>query len=115
MAATRGNDWGLPERSRSSTGITRPISVACYPDRLVMFPENPVRGRPFDLNVDGRLVDQMDELVQRIWTRMDNWGIAGAGMYWKPVLEVQVEPGADARYEELAALLEDSGIVVMRK
>ena len=115
LSNARGSDWGLPERSGESTGITRPISMACYPDRLVMFPENPVRGRPYELAVDGSMRDEMDEFVTRIWKRMDNWGIAGVQMYWKPVLQVQVEAGGEDRFAELAALLEDSGIVVKRK
>ncbi len=68
-----------------------------------MFPENPVRGRPFELSVEGPMQDEMDELVVRIWKRMENWGIAGVRMYWKPVLQVQVEAGAEERYAELAA------------
>ena len=51
----------------------------------------------------------------RVWDRLDTWGIAGHRMYWKPILQVQVQPGGDARYAELARLLDGSGIIVKRK
>jgi hypothetical protein len=43
---------------------------------------------------------------------MDRWGIAGRGMYWKPVLKVQVIPGGENRFKDLQTLLEDSGLDV---
>jgi hypothetical protein len=36
-------------------------------------------------------------------------------MYWKPVLQVVVAPGADDRFADLAALLDGSGMTVARK
>jgi hypothetical protein len=59
--------------------------------------------------------DEVDALVSKIWKRMETWGMAGSRMYWKPVLQVQVGAGAEARYAELVELLDDSGIVVERK
>ena len=115
LAASRGSDWGLPDRAVGATGITRPISLACYADRLVLLPENRRHGRPFQLDVEGRLRDEVDELVSQIWQRMESWGTAGSRMYWKPVLQVDVQSGGESRYEELVSLLQDSGIVVKRK
>jgi hypothetical protein len=115
LADSRGRGWGLPESAGSTTGITRPIPLACYADRVVIFPEDPYQGRPFELKVEGLMRDEIDLLITQIWQRMDSWGMAGVRMYWKPVLQVQVQQGGDARYEELVALLQDSGIVVKRK
>jgi hypothetical protein len=112
---SRGQDWGLPQRALGSTGITRPIRVDCYPDRLVILPEVSSTGRPDEQLVEGSMRDEVDELVSKIWKRMENWGIAGSRMYWKPVLQVQVGKGAEARFAELVELLSDSGIVVERK
>ncbi len=111
----RGEDWGLPGRAEGATGITRPINVACYADRVVVFPEDTRVGRPKVLLIDGPLRNDIDALISTIWQRMESWGIAGSRMYWKPILQVQVQSGADARYAELVQLLEDSGIVVKRK
>jgi hypothetical protein len=114
LAETRGSDWGLPGRAQDATGITRPIRVACYPDRLVIFPEDSST-EPEQLTVEGALRDEVDELVAKIWRRMETWGIAGSQMYWKPVLQVRIGKGAESRYQELVELLDDSGIVVTRK
>ena len=115
LSEKRGPNWALPESSAGATGITRPIRLACYADRLVLLPEDRGREKPEALAIDGDLDDEVDQLVSRIWQRMEGWGIAGPGMYWKPVLVVQLPPTAEARYAELAQLLQDSGIVVKRK
>jgi hypothetical protein len=46
---------------------------------------------------------------------MDSWGIAGRGMYWRPILHVYNAPGAEGRADDLEALLEGSGLEVKRK
>jgi len=46
--------------------------------------------------------------------RLAAWGIAGRGMYWRPVLHVYVAPEAEQRFAELSALLEGSGLTVER-
>jgi hypothetical protein len=114
-ANSRGEDWGLPDRAAGSTAITRPIQLSCYSDHLVIFPEGGQGSRPDVLPVEGPLREEVDQLVSKIWTRIDSWGIAGSRMYWRPVLQVQVQQGADERYAELARLLEGSGIVVTKK
>ena len=50
----------------------------------------------------------------KLWARVESWGIAVAGGYWKPVLNVQVTPGAEQRFEELRVLLDGSGLEVRR-
>ena len=54
-------------------------------------------------------------LVDAVWKRVDGWGIAGPGVYWKPELHVSVTPGAETRFLHLQALLQDSGIALVRK
>jgi hypothetical protein len=57
----------------------------------------------------------IEQFVSAIWDHTDEWGIAVLGGYWKPVLKVQVYPGAEPRFRELESLLRDSGLVVERK
>ena len=52
------------------------------------------------------------ELVSAVWDHMDTWGIAGRGMYWRPVLSIHVGPGAEGRYDDLKTLLQESGLKV---
>ena len=114
MAKTRGENWGLPDAAAGSVGITRPIRVWCEADRVLLLAEDGrPRGKPILLGP--RTEDSIDDLVSAVWNHMESWGIAGKGMYWQPILKVQVAPDAQQRYEELDGLLRDSGMTVERK
>lgn len=54
----------------------------------------------------------LDQLAATIQLRMKDWGLAGNGMYWRPTLVLQVEPGAEQHAIRLNDLLQDSGIDV---
>lgn len=114
VAKARGEDWALPNRAPGATGIERPIRLACLRDRLIILPERDVARSPEVVLVDGDMLDEVDTLVSKIWSQIEDWGIAVAGGYWKPVLRVDVAQGADERFEELRVLLEGSGLVVQR-
>ena len=59
--------------------------------------------------------DSVDELIAGVWNYVEGWGMAGRGMYWRPVLHVYVAPGAENRYQDVAELLRGSGLPVERK
>ena len=46
---------------------------------------------------------------------MRTWGIAGRGLYWKPILKLYVHPGGELRAKDLEALLDRSGLEVQRQ
>jgi hypothetical protein len=115
LAGARGKDWGLPKATAHATGITRPIRVSCLPDQLVLLPEQGDHRPPRIISVSDNLVDSIDDFVSATWEHMEQWGIAVAGGYWKPILHVEVGPGAEARFRELQVLLSGSGIEVARK
>jgi hypothetical protein len=112
LAQKRGKNWGL-KTSRSGTPVTRPLHVQCYADKLV------VRGEPGDVVGDKTIAlgsytqDSVDDLVATIGKRIERWGIAGQGMFWRPQLIVDVSPGAEARFDDLKALLDNSGLEVL--
>ena len=114
LAKTRGEDWGLRDAGRKSTPFTRTIRVDCYADRLVLVPEAGM-GSPKQIPLGPRTGGAVDKFVAALWDRMDAWGIAGEGMYWRPVLNVYVAPGADGRLEDLKVLLDGSGFNIERK
>ena len=114
LAVTRGQDWGLRETGLGSVGLTRPMQVQCYADRLIVISD---RG-PHDnrtVRLGPRTASAVDPLMAAVWDQMDAWGMAGRGMYWKPVLQLHVAPDAERRFIELAALLEGSGLTVIRR
>ena len=113
LAQQRGRDWGLPAAARGAVPITRPISIICTNDRAIILsdelqPANVIR-------FSGRTVDSIDDLVSTVWDQVDGWGMAGQGMYWRPVLAIDVAPDGEARFGALAALLDGSGLEVKRK
>ena len=114
LAKHRGRDWGLPEATSGSVPISRPIRILCDRDRLVIVPERGL-ARPIPILLAPSTAESVDEFVSEVWDHMQSWGIAGNGMYWRPVLNVYVAPEGERRYAELKTLLEGSGLNVERK
>ena len=108
------SDWGLPEKGHGSVAIGRPIQVECYADRLVIVSQyGPANNKIIPLR--GRTASAIDPFISAIWAHMGTWGIAGRGMYWRPMLQVSVAPEAEQRYAELVRLLDGSGLTVERR
>ncbi|TWT31773.1 hypothetical protein [Blastopirellula retiformator] len=114
LAQTRGRNWALPGQSARATGITRPIHVVVTADKIVLVPEKGSNKRPQVVPLQTDVRGGIDEFVSQVWTRIEDWGIAGRGIYWKPTLKVDVQPGADRNFAELSALLNGSGLEVAR-
>ncbi|MGA2032671.1 MAG: hypothetical protein ABSG68_10465 [Thermoguttaceae bacterium] len=113
MAEDRGEDWGLRKRSHG-IAISRPLRVECYADRLLLVTEPgvaPAKVEPLGPNTEAAI----DRFIADVWEHMDAWGMAGKGMYWKPILNVQVAPGGEQRFAEICTLLEGSGLSVVRR
>jgi hypothetical protein len=94
--------------------VTRPIIIRCEPHQLTIMPEDN-RTLPQTIPLSGRTDAAVDKLVSGVWDYMKSWGLAGRGMYWRPTLSMEVAPGAEGRFEELQALLQDSGMEVKRR
>lgn len=114
LANTRGRNWALPGQSARATGITRPIHVVVAADRIVMVPAKGSNKKPQVVLLQSDVRGGIDEFVSQVWTRIEDWGIAGRGIYWKPILKVDVQPGAERNFEEMSALLNGSGLEVER-
>jgi hypothetical protein len=114
LAETRGANWGLPDATSGSVPISRPIRIDLFPDRLIIVPEQGVSQSKI-IPLGDQTATAIDGTVSAIWDLMESWGIAGRGMYWRPVLSVYVAPNAISRYHDLATLLEGSGLDVQRR
>ncbi len=107
-------DWALRNARSHAAAISRPLHVDLYADRVVIAPDQP-GGEP-QIIVCGRDGQRnADKLVAAIWERIDTWGMAGKEMYWRPVLNFYVVPGAEPRLFELSRNLDGSGLVIERK
>jgi hypothetical protein len=107
-------DWALRDARRHAAAISRPLHVDCYPDRVVIAPEQS-GGEPHVVICGSDAQRNADKLVAAIWELMDSWGMAGKEMYWRPVLNFYVVPGAEPQMFELSRALDGSGLVIERK
>jgi hypothetical protein len=114
LANRRGRDWGLRYAAPSATPVTRPLRVVCYGDRAIVVSDDP-RREPKQIVFKPRTRDSADEFVAAVWDEIKTWGIAGKGMYWRPVLSFEVHGAGDRRYEDLHRLLDGSGFEMRRK
>ena len=109
LAKTRGAGWALPTRTTGATGYLRPIRIVCSTDSIEMVD---VAGQTKRIAFSPTTESALGPMVDEIWKRIDSWGIAGTGSYWKPELRVTVAPGAEQRFQEFQGLLYQSGLAI---
>lgn len=114
LTQRRGTNWGLPRSGGGATGVTRPVQLHVFSNRVVLVPERGTDQQPQTFPIDASIRENIDDVVSALWKRMDSWGIAGPGMYWKPILRVRVAQDAEQNFSELDSLLKGSGILVER-
>ncbi len=113
LASTRGKNWGLPDAVSTMSPVSRPIRAVCTADRITL-PRNSQTRKVPEIVLNESTSRAMDDLVSAVWDHMKTWGFAGRQMYWKPVLNIEVLPGAESRFQEIASLLAGSGIEIRR-
>jgi hypothetical protein len=109
----RGKNWAIRHAGPGSIPIRRTVQVVVREDAVVILPEassakdGPAAGREFQY---GDAPDEAFEgVLMAVDKRIDNWGMAGDGLYWRPVVELKVDAGAEHRLDELARRLQHSG------
>ncbi len=115
IAATQGANWALPGAAHGAIGIHRPVRIRCDGDQLQLLPEPGTAEQLITISTQNGIESAVHGLVTALWSRIDSWGIAGSGTYWKPTIEAEVTPTGEPRYQEVAQLMDDSGIVVSRR
>jgi hypothetical protein len=112
VAKRKGRNWAWAAGPARETAVVRTIRVACYQDRWIVLPEQYGTNQSDTIMLDVAMQSSAEQLAKVIADRVDRWGLALSGGYWKPVLEVEVIPGAEQRYEQLRRLLDGSGLEV---
>lgn len=113
---SRSSNWGLPASFGKTTAVTRPIKIACLPDRLVVVPDKGDDRAASVIGISPQLQPvEVDAFVAAVQKRLTSWGPAMTNGFWKPVLEVEVTRGAEPQFETLQMLLQGSGFEVKRK
>ncbi len=109
LANSRGSNWALPAQTTGARAYVRPIRLICEADKIQIISQNKITAT---LQLHPQTVASIDPLVSEIWKTIEAWGLAGRQAYWKPELRFSVAPGAQRRFQELRALLDDSGLLV---
>ena len=109
MAQSRGKNWASLATHDRPIPLTRPIRLECSLQEFRILDD---AGRRVEtrIAVPGDTAEAIDPLVAAIHARVDNWGIAGDRMYWKPQLVLSETADGRSRREDLERLLADSGI-----
>ena len=112
-----GKDWALPPdvAAMVGTSMVRTIRVECFADRLVLLPEGGKGATNIYGFTDGDINRATLELATAIRDRVDRWGAGMPGGRWSPLLEVDVAPGGELRFQQLQRLLSGSGVDVQAK
>lgn len=114
IADTRGKDWALRQKPQRATPVRRTIRVIVREDQLAILPDDTsspaavAHGKVLPLK--GDTVESLDEFVKHVRDQIDGWGIAGNGLYWRPVIVLNVAPQAQRRADDLERLLRNSGL-----
>ncbi len=110
----RGKDWAFRQKSQRAVAVRRTIRVVVRKDQLAILPD----GAPNTSEVPagrvvpfrGDTVQSLDEFVKQVHDQIDGWGIAGNGLYWRPVIVMTVGADGNQRANDLARLLKNSGL-----
>ena len=116
IAQSRGSNWAVRNAKHGAVPIRRPIQVMVRGDHLAILPSRhqaeqvPLQGSFIPLGQPTREV--IDQFTTALHQHMNDWGLAGNGLYWRPVLILHVGPNAKDHAVRLEQLLDDSGIEI---
>jgi hypothetical protein len=109
----RGNDWAMRQKPQRSVPVRRAIRVIVRQDQLAILPDTaktPTAANSRVVPMKGDTVQSVDQFVKQVHAQIDGWGIAGNGLYWRPVIVLTVGPDGQKRADDLARLLKNSGL-----
>ncbi len=104
-----------PSRGRpNSVPIRRPIHLVVRSDRVAILPERSTTSASLtggtEIELDGATEASLDRLIAALRDHVQQWGIAGNGLFWRPVVVLDVGPDGRQRAAELVRLLKRRGI-----
>jgi hypothetical protein len=102
----RNKDWALRGKPSRSVPVRRTIRVVVRDDQVAILPEGKV------VHFKGDTVQSVDEFVKQVQGQIEGWGIAGNGLYWRPVISLTIAPDGQRRAGDLARLLKNSGLEI---
>jgi hypothetical protein len=111
---TRGRDWALHRKKPNAVPIRRTIQVVVRDDDIVILADDAQVNTPAPtgkrISIRGDTIESLDQVVAAVQEHIEGWGIAGEGLYWRPVLILNIGPDGQRRADDLNRLLKESGI-----
>lgn len=108
-SSPRGIDWSQKMDNREAVAVRRPVRVAVYADRMTLMSGQPSASGSAQpgavIRLDQPAEKVMNELIAAVRSHMEQWGLAGQGMYWRPELVLEVARGGQSNAEKLELLL----------
>jgi hypothetical protein len=116
LSVTRGEDWALKRKKPRAVAVRRTIQVVVRKDHVVIVSDNtrPSVAIPAGKTVplQSETVESIDDFVAAVQAQIEGWGMAGDGLYWRPILQLHVAPDGARRAQDLARLLKNSGLEI---
>jgi biopolymer transport protein ExbD len=112
----RGANWAIASAGPGMIPIRRTIQVVIRADAVAVLDEqsasNPATatGREFQFHDSPEVA--YEEALTAIEAKIKDWGIAGDGLYWRPVVELKVGSGGERRTNDWLRLLKNGGFEV---
>jgi hypothetical protein len=110
----RADNWALRGAEQSATAMKRNVKIRCEKDKFVLTEQQGLIGIRV-VPITDSVWSATDKLVIQIWDFMETWETAGERYFWLPVLQAEVAPGGEQRFEQLCNLLNNSGFSIERK
>ncbi len=110
ISVTQGRDWATARSSGRQTPVLRQIQMVVLPDAWIVLSDTNPRRAEVTISLNQGWKRATDELSRAIRERIDSWGIAVAGGYWKPLLRAEVLSPDSPSLRALERALEGSGI-----
>jgi len=116
IADSQGRNWAVEKKSWGSVPIRRSIQVVVRQDQIALLPSRHALGGAGATGEVILLNQPMGQIshkfVAALRTHIKEWGLAGSGLYWRPMLKLSVGPGAEQTAEQVIRLLKNSGVEV---
>lgn len=115
VASRRGRGWAWSQGPPTQTPVTRSVRLQCLSDRWIVLPDSGSANDAVTIFFEDAPQLRAEKLAKLIADRVEGWGLALTGGYWKPVLDVDVAPDADWRFDQLRQLMDGSGLEIQRR
>ena len=116
IAEPQGSTGPAPTGPQRSVPIRRTIHIVVRRDHVALLPSRHethgvgATGIEISLNQSrGQIAEKINIALRN---RMKDWGLAGSGLVWRPVLQLNVGPDAGRSAIEVERLLRGSGVEV---